>query len=384
MPNEVPQFVRPETTPLYPSSVYTFPSLDALRAHYDGDESSFLYRRNGNPNNNAVEALISKLEQTESTVLCASGMAAISQSCMAMLRPGDHLLATEVLYGGSYVFFEQILRSWGVDVSYVNLNDLEATAAAVRPNTRLIYVETIANPLLQVADLEQISRFAQAHGIPWMVDNTFATPFLTCPTKLGASVVIHSLTKYLNGHSDVMGGSCSGPATLIEQIRQFAVSFGGVLSPFDAWMTERGLKTFALRMRQQCDNASTVAEFLSQHPAVAKVFYPGLRQHPTHDIANRVLAGRYGAMVTFEIRGTEATVDKFVRSCKAIHLAPSLGGLQTTLSHPALTSHRAFSEEARASQGITDAVIRVSVGAEPIDDILADFQQALTLAVSSS
>ncbi|KPV45400.1 hypothetical protein AN477_02785 [Alicyclobacillus ferrooxydans] len=372
--------IRPETTPLYMSSVYTFPNLDEVRAYYSDPASAYVYRRNGNPNTAQVEKIISRLEATEDSVLTSSGMAAISAGCFALLHPGDALIATEVLYGGTYAFFEQVLRPWGVEVTYADVNDPASLEAAYGPTTRMIYAETVANPLLQVTDLETVSGFAKAHDCLLMVDNTFATPSLTKPYSYGTDLVVNSLTKYLNGHSDVIGGSVSGSQQVIAKVRKFVETFGGVLSPFDAWMTERGLETFHIRVRQQCENAMQLARALQNHQAVHKVYYPGLDAHETHEVAKRILQGGFGAMVSFDLAGGEPAANAFVASCQHVDFAPSLGGVRTTLSHPALTSHRAFTSEERLRLGITDGVIRMSVGIEPFSEIWEDISQALSRA----
>lgn len=379
-PQNDPGLIRPETSPLYTSSVYTFSSLDAVEQYYaDASSGQFLYRRNGHPNERPVAEWLSGLENTEDAALFSSGMAAIAQACFAHLKTGDHLIATPYLYGGTFAFFEQVLRPWGVEITYVDLNDVAMLEKARKNNTALIYAESIANPLLQVADLELIGRFANDHHLKLFVDNTFATPLLLRPADYGATLSIHSLTKYLNGHSDVIGGAVCGSREAVEKARRFSVTFGGTLAPFDAWMTERGLQTLHLRFPVQCQNARTIADFLSTSPFVNSVYYPGLANHPTHEIAKKVLQTGYGAMVTFEVPGGREGANQFVKRLNHIAFAPSLGGVTTTVSHPALTSHRAFSEAERLALGITEGQIRLSVGAEPISLLLDELKQALAL-----
>ncbi|QSO53890.1 aminotransferase class I/II-fold pyridoxal phosphate-dependent enzyme [Alicyclobacillus curvatus] len=374
--------VRPETTPLYTASVYTFPTLDDVRSYYADSSSTYLYRRNGNPNTRQVENMIASLEGTEAAVLAASGMAAIAQGCFALLQPGDSVLATEVLYGGTYAFFEQVLRPWGVDIKYVDVNDISALSEAMTSSVRMIYAETIANPLLQVTNLDTLGQFTAENHLYLVVDNTFATPALTQPTSYGSTLVVHSLTKYLNGHSDVIGGVACGSKAIIDRVRRFSETFGGVLSPYDAWMTERGLQTFEIRVKQQFDNAYQVAAALLEHKAIQKVYYPGLETHETHAVAKHILKGGFGAMVSFDLVGGEPAANAFVRACGSIPFAPSLGGVKTTISHPALTSHRAFSPEERLRLGITDGVIRLSVGIEPFERIWQDISQGLEAAMA--
>lgn len=371
--------IRPETTPLYASSVYTFPDLHAVADFFDDNTSGqFLYRRNGHPNDLPVTEALARLEGTEAATLCASGMAAITQACMAHLRPGDHVLATSHLYGGTYAFFEQVLRPWGVDISYVNLNQADQRTQGTQSNTRVIYAESIANPLLQVADILDIAAFAQARGIKLFVDNTFATPLLMRPVTLGATLSIHSVTKYINGHSDVIGGAVVGSAADVDPVRRFAVTFGGTLSPFDAWLTERGLQTLHLRFPAQCHNALALSHWLSAHPAIERVHYPGLPTHESHALATQLLGGQFGAMLSFSMRGGFTAADALVRRLQHISFAPSLGGVHTTLSHPALTSHRAYTVDERSRLGIDDGLLRLSVGAEPISTLQEDFQRALS------
>lgn len=385
--------VTPETTPIFPSSVYTFRDLDAVRAYYDagqapdmadvqafmGDQSAtaYLYRRNGHPNERPVEMQLADLEQAEDAALFSSGMGAISQACLALLKPGDHLIATRHLYGGTYAFFENILRPWGVNITYIDLDDMSALTGALHANTRMLYAETIANPLLQVLDLTAIGDFAKANGCLLLVDNTFATPLLVQPLTHGATLSIHSLTKYLNGHSDVIGGAVAGDAQTVAAVRKFAVTLGGTLGPFDAWLTERGLQTFHLRYPAQCANALQVARMLSEQPNVRRVFYPGLPSHPSHAIARGLLQHGFGAIVSFELSGGYNAANRFVGALEHIHFAPSLGGVHTTVSHPGLTSHRAYSSEERKQLGIEDGLIRLSVGCEPAAAIEADLRRAL-------
>jgi len=368
--------IHPETTPLYPSSVYTFPDLTSVQDFYSGNGQTYLYRRNGHPNEAPVASEIARLEHADDAILAASGMAAISQSLFAHLQPGDHILATKHFYGGTFALFEDILRPWGVDITYIDLNNAGARDDALQTNTRLVYAESIANPLLQVADMPAIGSFARIHNLHLFVDNTFATPRLMRPLDYGATLTIHSLTKYLNGHSDVIGGVAAGDAATVAKIRKFAVTFGGTLDPFDAWMTERGLETFALRFPRQCQNAQTVSAFLASHPRVSQVFYPGLPAQPDHNLAKQVLAGGFGAIVSFELESL-AAANAVVKHAKCIDFAPSLGGVRSTFSHPGLTSHRAYSAQAREELGIRDGLLRLSLGIEPCEDIIADLEQSL-------
>lgn len=370
--------IRPETTPLYTASVYTFPNLSEVEAYYRNESSStFIYRRNGHPNEAPVESILTKLEEAEAATLTASGMAAISAACFAHLRPGDHVLTTQSLYGGTYAFFESVLRPWGITFTYVDLNQSAELEANCQANTKMIYAESIANPLVQVADLENIGQFAQSRQLLFFVDNTFATPSLVQPLSLGATLSIHSLTKFLNGHSDVIGGAVVGSNAAIQPIRQFAVTAGCTFSPFDAWMTERGLKTFSVRFPVQCENAMRLSHFLQNHPAIERVYYPGLANHPTHQIAKKILHGGFGAMLSFEVKGGMEAASCVVEKSQHISFAPSLGGVHTTYSHPTLTSHRAFSAEQQQQYGIKPSLLRLSCGIESYEILEQDLNIAL-------
>jgi len=371
--------IRPETTPLYASSVYTFPNLDAVQDYYSNTgDVQYLYRRTGHPNQVIVEEMIANLEDVEAATVCASGMAAISHACFAHLKPGDHVVSAAHIYGGTHVFFEQILKPWGVEVSYCQMDSEESVTSQIRDNTKLLFAESIANPLLQVTDLAMIGQIAQRLQLHFFVDNTFATPLLVHPVALGATLSIHSMTKYLNGHSDVIAGVVAGHLRHVLPVRQFGVTFGGVLAPFDAWMTERGLQTLSLRFRQQCQNAAVIADFLNTCDNIRKVHYPGLVSHPTHPIAKQLFTDGYGAMVSFELNGGLDVANRFIEQLQHIEFAPSLGGVKTTLSHPGLTSHRAYTVAQRLVLGIPDGLIRLSVGVEPVRDLLDDLQNALS------
>lgn len=369
---------KPETTPLYTSSVYTFPNLHSVADFYEGRSGSdYLYRRNGHPNEVPVTDRIAELERAEDAMLMSSGMAAIAQSMFAHLQPGDHVLATQHFYGGTYAFFEDILRPWGIDITYVDLNDEHMRKSSIRQNTKILYAESIANPLLQVANMPAIGAFAKEHNLHLFVDNTFATPLLMQPLVHGATLSIHSLTKYLNGHSDVLGGVIAGDAETVAKIRKFTVAFGGTLAPFDAWMVERGLETFRLRFAKQCANAAAVSAFLQSHPKVKQVYYPGLTTQSDHALASQVLTGGFGAIVSFQVDNFEAA-NAVVQYTERIDFAPSLGGVRSTFSHPGLTSHRAYSQEQQEALCIYPGLLRLSVGIENTQDILDDLNVALS------
>jgi cystathionine gamma-synthase len=297
-------------------------------------------------------------------------MGAIMAGVLAVVKPGDHILASHEIYGGTYALLDKELSRLGIELECVNLNELTSLASHIRPNTRLFYMETITNPLLTVADMPAWIAQAKQAGLIVMIDNTFATPYLVQPLTLGADLVVHSATKYIGGHSDATSGVLVGSAELIKRAREIVVHYGASLSPFEAWITSRGLKTLALRMERQCDNARQVAAFLREHPAVARVYYP--READVYFFARK----KQGAMLSFCL-ADESKIYDFYRNLDWIKFAPSLAGVETSVSHPVTTSHRAFSEEQRIATGITMGLVRLSVGIEAVEDIVEELDRAL-------
>ena len=361
-------------TPIYQTSTYTQAGL--------GDHKGYEYSRTGNPTRAALEACLASLEGAEFGLAFGSGMAATS-AVLSMLRPGDHVIAGDDLYGGSYRIFEKVLRPMGVEFEYVPARDIAAYAAAIRPETKMIWAETPTNPLLSLVDIAALAEVARPRGITLVVDNTFASPYLQRPLELGADVVVHSTTKYLNGHSDVVGGAVlTSRADLYEPIKFYQNAAGGVPSPFDSWLVLRGVKTLAVRMRQHCENAMRVARFLEGHPLVEKVYYPGLEEHPDHALARRQMRD-FGGMVSFAFKGTRADVDTFTRHLRVFALAESLGGVESLCCHPASMTHGSIPAEERERRGVTDTLLRLSVGIEDADDLIADLDQALAAVAAS-
>ena len=355
-------------TPIFQTSTYTQQGL--------GDNKGFEYSRTHNPTRTALETCLASLENARYGLAFSSGMAATS-AVLSVLRPGQHVIAGDDLYGGTYRIFERVLRPMGVDFTYVPAGDVAAYAAAMRPETRMIWLETPTNPLLSLVDIRAVADEAHKRGITVVVDNTFATPYLQKPLDLGADVVAHSTTKYLNGHSDVIGGAVlTSDEQLYQEIKFYQNAAGGVPSPFDSWLVLRGVKTLAVRMRQHCENAMRVAEFLSGHPLVRTVYYPGLASHPDHALAQRQMAG-FGGMVSFAFEGTREDVDTFVRHLRLFALAESLGGVESLCCHPASMTHGSIPAEEREKRGVTDTLLRLSVGIEDADDLIADLDQAL-------
>ena len=355
-------------TPITQTSTYT--------QHGLGDHQGYEYSRTGNPTRTALEECLAALENARHGLAFASGMAA-SSAVMSILRPGDHVIAGDDLYGGSYRLFERVLRPMGVTFDYVSAGDVAAYAAAIRPETRMIWVETPTNPLLNLVDIAAVGAVARARGVTLVVDNTFASPYLQQPLELGAQVVVHSTTKYLNGHSDVIGGAVlTSDDELYQAFKFYQNAAGGVPSPFDSWLVLRGVKTLAVRMRQHCENAQRVAEFLSEHPRVQRVYYPGLASHPDHALAKRQMRD-FGGMVSFAFAGTRDDVDGFVRRLRVFALAESLGGVESLCCHPASMTHGSIPQAEREKRGVTDTLLRLSVGIEDADDLIADLRQAL-------
>jgi cystathionine beta-lyase/cystathionine gamma-synthase len=370
---EVSTATRPVAMPIYQTSVYAFPDLDLVEAVQEGREKAYLYARNGQPNAEALEVAYAQLEGGEMGASAATGMGAIFAVLFALLGTGAHAVVTRDIYGATFALFEQELSRYGVERTYVDTNDPEAVKAAIRPNTKLVYVESISNPTMKVADLPKLAGLCRERGLKLVVDNTFASPYVLRPLEHGAHVVISSATKFLGGHSDLMAGAVAGERESLQKVRSTLVLNGAMLDPFAAWLTVRGTKTLHLRVERQCKNALALARFLAGHPKVELVNYPGLEGHP-------LLPDGAGAMLSFAVKGGLAAANEMIRGLKLAEFVPSLGDVTTTVSHPVLTSHRAMSREQRESLGITENLVRVSTGCEAEEDIIADFAQALEQA----
>ncbi len=355
--------------PIHPSTTFTQRAI--------GEHQGFEYSRTGNPTRAALESCLAALEGAKHGVAFASGSAA-GAAVLSQLRPGDHLIAGEDLYGGTYRQLERLYRPLGVETTYVDLRHTDDLGAAFTPRTRLLWLETPTNPLLQLADIAALAAEAEARGVPVVVDNTFATPYLQQPLRLGATLVVHSTTKYIGGHSDVVGGAVlTNSDAWAEKLRFYQNAAGAVPSPFDAWLTLRGVKTLALRMARHCDNALRLAHFLAAHPAVAAVYYPGLPSHPQHALALRQMPQGRGGMLSFVPRGGVAAAERFIARTRIISFAESLGGVESLLCHPATMTHAAIPAEERARRGISDALLRLSVGIEDAEDLQAEIAAAL-------
>ncbi len=369
------------TTPIVQTATYSFVNSDDLeqfmeeRMFWDKPERQE-YGRYGNPTVHAVEAKLAALDGGEDAVLVSSGMAAITTTLLILLRPGDHLITTADTYRRTRTFCSTYLQRWGVQVTVVPPGDDEAMEAAIRPETRYILSETPTNPFLRVLDLECLVALAQKYGLRTIIDSTFATPFNLNPLAYGVDLVIHSVTKYLAGHNDLLAGVIIGRNGLITPLREAQAMFGAVVDPGAAYLILRGLKTLGLRIARQNESALAIARFLEAHPRVRRVWYPGLPSHPDHQIAVRQMRG-FGGVVTFEIAGSARDTRRFVDALRIPRIAPSLGGVESLVEQPALMSYYEMEPETRQALGISDQLVRLSVGVEDTKDLLADLEQAL-------
>jgi cystathionine gamma-lyase len=355
--------------PIYATSTYAQES--------PGVNKGYEYARGKNPTREAFEACIADLEGGVQGFGFASGMAATS-TALELLDAGSHIVTGDDLYGGSWRLFERVRRrSMGLDFSYVDLSDVAAVEAAITDKTRMLWVETPTNPLMKIADIAALSRLAKARGLLLVVDNTFATPFCQQPLALGADVVMHSATKYLNGHSDIIGGVLvAGNADVAKDIKFLQNSVGGVMGPFDAFLANRGMKTLGLRMKAHCENALEIARWLEGRAGIAKVIYPGLISHPQHELAASQMSG-FGGMVSVVIDGDLERTKRVLERVQVFTLAESLGGVESLVNHPAIMTHASVPKEVREAGGVTDSLIRLSVGVEDVADLIADLDQAL-------
>jgi cystathionine beta-lyase/cystathionine gamma-synthase len=367
----------PLVPPLYQSSVYTLPDLDALDRIMSADAPGFIYARDAHPNARQLAEQLAALEGALWAVVCGSGMAAISAVTLATVSQGDRIVASNRLYGRTTQLFMEELPRFGVQTLLVDCNDLAAVHKALEQPAAMLFVETMSNPLLRVVDLEELVEIARKHDCRLVVDNTFATPVLCRPLDFGADYVMESLTKLIGGHSDVtLGMLCSRDDRLPETTRTMSI-FGLAANPFDCWLAQRGLATLPLRMKAASANAAALADWLAAQPGVNRVVYPGRSDHPDRELAGRVLDGCYGNMLCFELEGGREAVNRFMRLARGVPFSPSLGHTMTTCSHPATTSHRYSSPAERRRQGITDGLIRLSVGIEELKDIKAEMARGL-------
>ena len=367
------------STPIYQTSTFVFDSTEQGGARFAGKEEGYIYSRLGNPTTTVAEEKIAALECGEAAAATSSGMGAISSALWTLLRAGDHVIADKILYGCTFALLSHGMTRYGVEVEFLDTSDLEAVKKAMKKNTRVEYLETPANPNLKISDIEEIAKIAHTNEYTKVVvDNTFASPYLQRPLELGADLVVHSATKYLNGHGDVIAGFVVGNKELITEVKLFGIKdmTGSVLGPTEAHLIIRGLKTFEIRMQRHCENAMKVAEYLNAHPKVSKVYYPGLEDHEGYKIAKKQMTG-FGGIMSFELKGGFEAGKTLLNNVEMCALAVSLGDTETLIQHPASMTHSAYTSEELKEAGIPEGLVRLSVGLENIEDIIADLDKAL-------
>jgi methionine-gamma-lyase len=365
------------TVPIYQTSTFAFESAQDGADCFAGVKPGYMYTRIGNPTVKALERQIALLEHACDSVAVASGMAAVSTVYLGLLNAGDHVVSSSAVYGASRVLMEQHMSRFGVESTYVNTANLDELKAAMRPNTKMLYVETPANPTMEISDIAACAEIAHKAGALLVVDNTFCSPYLSNPIDLGADVVLHSITKFINGHADIVGGVVAAKeAEVYAKLRNAMVNFGGNMDPHQAYLVIRGLKTLGIRIDRAQENAIKVAEFLSNCPQVEWVKYPGLANHPQYDLAKKQMKGP-GTMISFSLKGGLEAGRTLMDNVKMAILAVSLGGVETLIQHPASMTHSKVPKQARESAGITDGLVRFSVGIENVEDIINDLKQAM-------
>lgn len=363
--------------PLYQTSTFIFDTAEQGEKRFAGTEDGFVYSRLGNPTVKILEEKIAALENGEAALAFSSGMAAISAAIIELTKTGDHILCSQGIYGCTFDLLRLLNEKYRIEYSFSQLNSEEEIKNQIRPNTSCIYVETPINPTMMLVDLEMIASIAREKGIPVVVDNTFCSPYLQTPISLGCEVVVHSATKYICGHGDVIAGLVVGKKDFIKKMSQTTQKdIGGVISPFDAWLLLRGLKTLPIRMDRHCDNAMRLYEFLNSHPKIQTIYYPGDDHHPSFPIMKKQMK-KPGGMIAFTIRGTKETAQDFMNQLELIKLAVSLGDPETLIQHPASMTHAVIPREERIKMGIEDTLLRLSVGLEAWEDVKADLEQAL-------
>jgi len=374
---DVPSASRPLTPPLYQTNVFVFDSMAQVEAVWEGKEPGFVYGRYGTPNHAMLEAMVAELERGEAAVACASGMGATTALILGLFRRGEHLVAARDLYGSTTALFTDEVPRLGIEVSFVDASDPERVMAALTPKTRAVFVEALSNPLLRLVDVEALAAGLAGRGLELIVDSSLASPAVLRPIGLGASVVLHSVTKFISGHGDVTAGVVVGSRPVVERVRAAAIRIGTNLGPFDAWLAARGLRTLHVRLERQCANALTLARFLEERPEVERVYYPGLPSHPQHGLAARLFKNGGGAILSFDLEGGALAVERLMKRLRLIEFAPSFGDVATTWTYPARTSHRRISDAAKAEMGIGPGLVRLSVGIEAVDDLIEDLTGAL-------
>lgn len=357
---------------IFPTSSFVFKNAAQAAARFAHTEEGNIYSRFTNPSVRTFEQRLAALEGGERCIATASGMAAIMTTCLALLKAGDHIVASRSIFGTTVTLFSSILGRFGVETTFVNLTDFSQWEAAITPKTKILFLETPSNPLTEVADIQQLANLAHAHQSLLIVDNCFCTPVLQQPLALGADIVVHSATKYLDGQGRCIGGAIVGPESLLgTEVYSIMRSGGPTMSPFNAWVFTKGLETLSLRMKAHCDNALQLAQWLEQQPAIERVYYPGLTSHAQHELAKKQQKG-FGGIVSFEVKGSKEQAWKVIDSTRFLSITANLGDTKTTITHPATTTHGRLTDEQRQNAGIKDGLIRISVGLEDIKDIQAD------------
>lgn len=367
---------REHSTPIFPTSSFVFDDAEQMRAMFADEQEGNIYSRFTNPSVREFEEKMAALEGTEDAFATASGMAAVFASFMAFLDQGDHILCARAVFGSTHTIVNYYLPKWGIEADFIDGNHPESWQSLVRPNTRMLFLETPTNPGLDVIDLAFAGEFCKKNGLILNVDNCFATPYLQQPQKFGAHLITHSATKYIDGQGRVLGGVVCGEKDLVAEVRKFCRSTGPSLSPFNAWVLSKSLETLAVRLDRHCENAEKLAHYLESHAKVERVIYPFLNSHPGHEIARKQMK-KGGGLVAFEIKGGLEAGRKFLDHLKMFSLSANLGDTRTIATHPASTTHAKLTKEARAAAGITDGLIRISVGLEHMEDILGDLNQAI-------
>lgn len=368
---------RAVSFPIYQSSTFAFESTEDALEVFDERKPGYVYTRWGNPTIEYLEEMMALLEGGQSALITSSGMAALSTLVFTLAKTGENIVTQPILYGGSYSFFKKFAPQIGIETRFVEEPFHENIEKFIDEKTRLIYIETPANPTLMIVDIAECAKVAKKHGIPLAVDNTFATSYLQNPLSLGADIVLHSATKYINGHADTVGGVLVGSRDFIEKAKKEVLrEIGGVMDPFGAWLMIRGLKTLAVRMEKHCVNAKALAKFLSGHEKVEKVYYPGLPTHKGHEIARKQMRD-FGGMLSFELKGGRKAGERLMNNLKVMILAVSLGEVGTLITHPASSTHKQYSKEELKSFGLSESLVRISVGIENTQDLIDDLVQAL-------
>lgn len=368
---------RALSTPIYQSSTFAFENADQGARIFAGEEQGYFYTRLGNPTHAALEKEVAYLEDAEQAVAFASGMAAISTLVLTLCGAGDNMVSANTLYGGTHKLFKGPLKRIDIEVREVPGSDLAAVSEAIDASTRLLFLETPANPTMEVLDIQAWSELGSGRNIPLAVDNTFCTPYLQNPLALGAQIVVHSATKYMGGHGDTVAGLVAGSDELCQSLRcEYLRDFGGIISPFNAWLILRGLKTLPVRMERHCENAMEIAQYLAFHPKVRNVMYPGLRTHPQYKLAKKQQRG-FGGIIAFELKGGREAGRILMDSVEVCTLAISLGDVDTLIQHPASMTHSSYSPEELVQAGISEGMVRLSVGLEDVNDLIEDLRQAL-------